>query len=91
MEDKDMDNTLDGEWVADVRTMSCRNDPLGVTFFFRRREKAQGGKSFEMIGMKLLCISNKDKIPEKVFIEAEKVFLNAYNENSKKKNDDELI
>jgi hypothetical protein len=79
-----MDNTLDREWVADVRTMSCRNKALGITFFFRGREKGLGGKSIEIIGMKLLYISNKDKIQEDVFKEAEEVFLNAYNENSKK-------
>jgi hypothetical protein len=77
-----MDNTFDGEWFADVKTMSCRNNAMGVTFFFRKRDKAQGGKSIEIIGMKLLNINNKDKIQEKVFNEAERVFLNAYSEDS---------
>jgi hypothetical protein len=86
-----MDNTLNGEWFADVKTMSCRNNALGITFFFRMRDKALGGKSIEIIGMKLININNKDKIQERIFNEAEKVFLNAYNKNTNEKSEDELI
>jgi hypothetical protein len=86
-----MNTTVNGEWVVDLGTMSCQNNGLGVTIFFRIREKALGKKSLEMAGMKLICIGDKDKIPESVIKEAEKVFLTAYNENCKKNSYDDHV
>jgi len=78
-----------GEWIADLGTMVCRNINTRMVVSFERQGKTIAGKIKDM-PMELFeqwaMISNGEKLIEKAVMEAEEVFLRAYFESDIEKN-----
>ncbi len=70
-----------GEWIADLQTMTCRNILNNVIVSFEVKEQYPQGK-IKHIPMdllsKLAIQANGDKEIEKMVTDAEEVFLRVY-------------
>ncbi len=70
-----------GEWIADLHTMTCRNILNKVIVTFEVKEQFPQGKiSYIPMDLlsKLAIQPNGDKALEKMAMEAEEVFLRVY-------------
>jgi len=78
-----------GEWIADLGSMVCRNINNGVVVGFEKSGKTLVGKikdmSMELFG-ELASQKNGHKIIQKTVMDAEEVFLRAYIESDFEKN-----
>jgi hypothetical protein len=79
-----MINKINGEWIADLVAMTCRNYTWGITVAFEKQGEAIIGKISEMpdnLIKRWLNTESGFKILEKIEKEAEEVFLMVYFEN----------
>jgi hypothetical protein len=77
-----------GQWIADLRTMTCRNYVWNITVAFEKQGDALIGEISEMPNnpnRKWIFSPIGDKIRKKIIKEAEEVFLKAYSENHTKR------
>lgn len=81
------------EWVADLRTMTCRNIITGMVFEFKKNETTYTGKLTEMpfeLLRQWIQKEQGEKFIKKAVIEAEKVLriaqIESNIENNKKRN-----
>ena len=77
-----------GEWIADLRAMTCRNYINKLVVVFEKKGKALFGK-INYMPMELLekwaLEPHGEKNMENAVMEAEEVFLRAYIENKMEK------
>jgi hypothetical protein len=70
-----------GEWIADLGTMTCRNYTNNIVVGFEKKGKKLMGKIKDMpIGLmeKWAALPHGEKNIENAVMEAEEVFLRAY-------------
>ncbi len=70
-----------GEWIADLRAMTCQNILNNVIVSFEVKEKLPQGKIKDIpmdLLSKLAIQSDGEKAIEKMVADAEEVFLKAY-------------
>ena len=73
-----------GEWIADLGAMLCRNINNGITVCFERHKKNFLGKIRDMpveLTEQWAMLSNGEKLIQKAVMEADGVFLRAYVES----------
>ena len=79
-----------GEWIADLGAMICRNINNGIIVCFEKDGKHLTGKikdlPFELMEQ-WAQVRDGHKIMRKAVMEAEEVFLRAYFESAVEKND----
>ena len=73
-----------GEWLADLGAMTCRNINNGIIVVFEKNGKVLNGKIKDMpveLMRQWAELQNGHKLIRKAVAEAEEVFLRAYYEN----------
>jgi hypothetical protein len=79
-----------GQWIADLRTMTCRNFVWNITVTFEKQGDALIGEISYMpdnSNRKWIFSPIADRIRRKIIKDAEEVFLKAYFENELEKCD----
>ena len=78
-----------GEWIADLGAMLCRNINNGITVCFERHKKTFLGKirymPVELMEQRAM-LANGEKLIQNAVMEAEEVFLRAYVESCIERN-----
>jgi hypothetical protein len=81
---KKMLSAKNGEWIADLETMTCRNYTWEITVSFENQGDTLVGKITDLpdsISRQWLFDENRFAILDKILKEAEQVFLMAYYSN----------
>jgi len=70
-------------WVADLKTMTCRNINTGIVVTFERKKKILLPKINDIpVEFMEIWEKMKNEEKEKIISEAEDVFMNAFIENN---------
>jgi hypothetical protein len=84
-----MITVANGEWIADLGTMTCRNISNNIVVVFEKSGKKLNSKTEDIpmaLFSKWAALPNGENKIKNVVMEAEEVFFRAYYENDIEKN-----